>query len=189
MGTSIGWDNACFMSHLNEQCDITVALRNLDVVVIRGGCHRRTSALQNQTALRQRPVFRPIEFVSAICCSPLLLPFARSRQYWRNPSILGIDDQRRAPGFDDGCSSVPPEVIVGTTDVLFGGAVAAIHVALCDLLFHVCRGFLFRKEFFIGQICRPFKRRQRSETPCALQIRFPVGQARCCRALCGSRCL
>src|SRR3989442_13653671 len=64
------------MTHLNEDGNVVCVLYNLNVVVVGRGSDRRSRALQNETALRYRPVFRAIEFMTSICRQPFALSFA-----------------------------------------------------------------------------------------------------------------
>src|SRR5207248_2472804 len=149
----------------------------LNIIVIRRWSHWRPGALQDQTTFGQRPVLRTVEFVASILRGTLGLPFAAGRSQWRNPAVAWIDHERRAPRFDDLRSAVPPEIVIGTTDVGLGRTVTAVLIiALNDILF-VVRRFFVGKEFFAGQIGGTFQGRERGKAPCTLQIRMTVRRA------------
>src|SRR5215510_5293237 len=168
MRTVFEWDDADVVNHLNQNCHVSGSLKNSNIVVVRGGEHRGPCGRPYDAALSQRPVLWTVEFTSAVRSESLrlsLLPC--SRQGWNLP-ITGIYDQRRSSCFDDLRSSIPPKVVICTTHICLGRAVAAIHVVSRSYLSFVIGSFFFRKEFFACKLGRSLQRRNGCETPDAL---------------------
>ena len=172
MRTPIEGNDAGVMNHFDENRHVAGTLHDSNIVVVGSGKHGRSSGCPDDAALRQRPVFRTVEFMSAIRRLSFGLPLAACRCQRRNLSIRRIDDQRSSPGLDDARSAIPPEVIVGAADVGFRRSVAAIHVVPLSYFVVVFSRFLFGKEFFPSKLSGSFQRRDGGETPCSLQIRL-----------------
>src|SRR5262249_28856518 len=174
MRTAIRRNDASFVTHFNQQCDIAHTLRNLHIVVVGRWSDRRPGALKDQTTFGKRPVLGSIEFMPSNRGLAFLLPFARCGHHRRNLSVLWIDDQRGPPAFHNFCSAIPPEIVVCARHIGFGGTVTAILVIAFDNFFFICGRFLLRKELFTCKIGRPLHRRDRGETPSSLQVRLSV---------------
>src|SRR5215813_13710476 len=106
--------------------------------------------------------------MSAVRSKPLRLSLSPCRRQRRNFSVTRIYDQRRPSCFDDLRSSIPPKVVIRTTHICLGRAVAAIHVVSRSYLSFVIGSFFFRKEFFSCQFGGSLQRRYGCETPGAL---------------------
>src|SRR5262245_66308226 len=109
--------------------------------------------------------------MSAVRSKPLRLSLSPCRRQRRNFSVTRIYDQRRASCFDDLRSSIPPKVVIRTTDIGFSRAVAAVHIVLVSYLNLVIRSFFFGEEFFACQIARSLHWRDRRGAQYALQVR------------------
>ena len=72
MRTAVGRNDASFVTHFNEQRDIPLALRNLDIVVVGRWSDWGSGALEDETTFGQRPVLGPIELMTPIYGLPFL---------------------------------------------------------------------------------------------------------------------
>ena len=93
MGARGQRNNPCIVNHLQLDDHISRNLHNLKVVVVSPREHRRAFLRQDDAALSQRPVFGPVELVSAIARSPVSRSlFARGCQ-GGNLSVWWVVDQ------------------------------------------------------------------------------------------------
>src|SRR5262245_58068170 len=92
MRTAIRRNDASFMTHFNQQCDIPHALRNLHIIVVSRWSDRGASALKDQTTFGQGPVLGSVEFMASDRGLAFLLPFSRCGHHLWNLSVLWIDD-------------------------------------------------------------------------------------------------
>src|SRR5437762_7445762 len=156
MCAAIERDDASVMNHFDQNRHLAGTLHDLNIVVIGGGNHRRSSGSPDDASLGERTVFRAVEFVSAIGCQSFSLSVSARRSQRRNLAVLGIDNQRRTSTPNNMRSAIPPEVVVRATDVCLSSSIAAVHVVLLAYFRFVIRSFFFaRKEFFAGELRRP----------------------------------
>src|SRR5262249_18660713 len=116
-----------------------------------------------------------IELMPTIHSLPFLLPLAGRRRHRRNSPVGWLNVERCPPRLDNLGTAVPPKIVVGSTHVSFRGSVAAIFVVPFDDFLLVCRSFLLGEELLVGEVRRPFYRRNRCEAPRALQVGLPFG--------------
>src|SRR5713226_4396479 len=135
MGSAIEGDDPNLMTHLVVDGDKFRSLNNLSIVIVGGRSGRGSSALQHQTSFEQRPVLWPIELMAPICRLPCGLSLLCGGCEWRNPAVLGINDQRRSQGFDNLCPTVLPEIVVRPLQVGLCPAVTPVHVRSLEHLF------------------------------------------------------
>src|SRR6266850_1587624 len=77
-------------------------------------------------------------------------------------------------GFDNLRSPFEPEFVVGAGDIGRGSSGAAIAITLVEQALLIFRRFLFRKEFFSGELSGPLQRRKGGCGPDSLKIRLAI---------------
>src|SRR5262249_42170459 len=95
MRAAVGGDDPHGVVHLMHDRNVSLALENLDIVVVSAGKYRYRLLSQNQALCAQRPVFRSVELVPAVGGVQRLVSLSCLRNLRRN-GALGPQDQRGA---------------------------------------------------------------------------------------------
>ncbi len=160
------WGSACrndsrVMNHLVEDDHCAVGLDDLDVVVVHARQHRWSGRGPKQTPLVERQfldIGRRCSFTS--CLRPSRGACLRLRRQRWQPSVDGIDDQRRASIDECAGSRIPP---VGSGSIVRRGLPRIGPTFEC--------GGLFRcQPLFPGQFLGTLERRHGRVRPGALEV-------------------
>src|SRR5213594_1194854 len=177
------------MDLLIEDNDVSGHLDQPEIVVIASWRHGRSAVGSHNAAFRHGPVFGTLSraLIGLIEESDFLFGFGRERG---NPAVRRIDHQRSAPGLDELCSAIPPELVVRVCEVRSldtsvhdtssgrSGFTIQIHVPGLHQALLIRRCFLLSEERFIRELFWAFHWCERGIVPNSLQVRMTVGQAR-----------
>ena len=177
------------MDLLIEDDDVAGGLDQPEIVVIASWRHGRSAVGSHNAAFRHGPVFGTLSraLIGLIEESDFLFGFGRERG---NPAVRRIDHQRSAPGLDELCSAIPPELVVRVCEVRSldtsvhdtssgrSGFTIQIHVPGLHQALLIRRCFLLSEERFIRELFWAFHWCERGIVPNSLQVRMTVWQAR-----------
>jgi len=111
MRTSVEWDDACIVSHLMDEHDVTRSLHNLYVVVVGAG---HPGEIACDAPVPQTELLGVGGAVPSATSASTAHP-SRLRE-WRNPPVRGIHDERRTLRSNHLASPVVPKFIVGNNN-------------------------------------------------------------------------
>src|SRR5262249_31174140 len=146
-------DDPGVVDHLDHDGDVSRALDDLVVVVVKAGEHRRAGCGPEQATLLQAAAFRAVRGTHAAAGfgsrSLAGLPIGGER---RDATVRRINDQRSSARTDYFRAAIVPGVVISKADVLFGSqTTAAVGIVGGDRTLLVIGGFFRGKDFFTGE--------------------------------------